>query len=95
LFYSVGMPTTTVSSRYQITLPAEVRKALGIKPGDRLEVTVEGGQIVLRMQRPQVREVLAAIAEEEPEALAELEKAVGEDAAAYLRELRGEADGGV
>jgi len=76
------MPTTTVSSRYQITLPAEVRKALGIKPGDRLEVTVEGGQIVLRMKRPPVREVLAAIAVEAPEALAELEAAVGEDAAA-------------
>ena len=86
------MPTATVSSRYQITLPAEVRKALGIKPGDRLEVTLEGGRIVLRMQRPPVREVLAAIAEEEPEALAELEKAVGEDAAAYLRELRGKVD---
>ena len=92
MLYSRGMPTTTVSSRYQITLPAEIRKALGIKPGDRLEVTVEGGQIVLRMQRPPVREVLAAIAEQEPEALAELEQAVGEDAAAYLRELRGGDD---
>lgn len=42
------MPTTTVSSKSQIVLPAEIRRALGIRTGDRLEVSVEGNHIVLR-----------------------------------------------
>ncbi|WP_457636630.1 AbrB/MazE/SpoVT family DNA-binding domain-containing protein [Oceanithermus sp.] len=83
------MPTTTVSSRYQITLPAEVRKALGIKPGDRLEVTVAGGQILLRLKRPPVRELVERLQTEKAAALAEIAEATGNDAAAYTRRLRG------
>jgi len=83
------MPTTTVSSRYQITLPAEVRKALGIKPGDRLEVEVEGGKIVLRLARPPVRELLKKLIAEDPEAVKKLGEATGHDAVAYVRKLRG------
>jgi len=82
------MPTTTVSSRYQITLPAEVRKALGIKPGDRLEVEVEGGKIVLRLARPPVRELLQKLIAEDP-AVKEIGEATGHDAVAYVRKLRG------
>lgn len=32
------MITTTVSSKFQIVIPQEVREALGLKAGDRLEV---------------------------------------------------------
>ena len=83
------MPTTTVSSRYQITLPAEGRKALGIKPGDRLEVEVEGGRIVLRLVRPPVKELLEKLIAEDPEAVKEIGEATGHDAVAFIRELRG------
>ncbi len=83
------MPTTTVSSRYQITHPAEVRKALGIQPGDRLEVTVEGGWIVLRLERPPVRALLERLLTEEPEAIEALGEATGHDPVAFVRELRG------
>ncbi len=33
-----------VSSKYQLTLPVEVRKALGIKPGDTVRYQVEAGK---------------------------------------------------
>ncbi len=36
-----------LGKRGQLTLPAEVRKALGLKPGDALVVRVEGGRVVL------------------------------------------------
>lgn len=40
---------TTVSSRGQIVMPAELRRADGIRPGDRLEVErLEEGAYVLR-----------------------------------------------
>ena len=36
-----------VSSRYQIAVPAEVRKKLGIKRGDHLVIDVRGHSILL------------------------------------------------
>ena len=39
--------TTQISSRGQITLPADARKRLGLKPGDTLLVHLEGGRIIL------------------------------------------------
>lgn len=41
------MPVVTLSSKGQIVLPREIRQALGLRKGDRLQVTQEGGRIVL------------------------------------------------
>lgn len=37
-----------LSPRGQITLPAEIREAVGLSPGDTLVVTVEEGRVLLR-----------------------------------------------
>lgn len=37
-----------VSPRGQVTLPADVRRALGLQGGDALEVTIEDGRIILQ-----------------------------------------------
>ena len=39
--------TTQISTRGQITLSADTRKQLGLKPGDTLLVHLEGGRIIL------------------------------------------------
>jgi len=36
------MPHSTITKKGQTTIPGEVREALNIKPGERLEYTVEG-----------------------------------------------------
>ncbi len=41
------MKRVKVTRSYQITIPAEVRRALGIKVGDFLSVSVVGNKIVL------------------------------------------------
>jgi AbrB family looped-hinge helix DNA binding protein len=38
---------TKVSTKGQIVLPVPLRRRLGIRNGDRLDVSVEGGRIVL------------------------------------------------
>ncbi len=37
------MATATVSTRYQVVIPKEVREQLDIRPGQKLEVIVKGG----------------------------------------------------
>ena len=39
---------SSVSPKGQITLPAEIRKALGIKPKDRVAIWLEDGQVHIR-----------------------------------------------
>ncbi|MBI2941108.1 MAG: AbrB/MazE/SpoVT family DNA-binding domain-containing protein [Chloroflexi bacterium] len=39
---------TTVTQRGQVTLPAEVRRLLGIKPRDKVAFTIEEGRVGLR-----------------------------------------------
>lgn len=36
------MPTATVTSKGQVTLPKKVRDALRIKPGDRIDFVLDG-----------------------------------------------------
>ncbi len=42
------MVVVRVTRNYQVTIPAEVRRRLGIKAGDRVVVEVEGDRIVIR-----------------------------------------------
>ena len=44
------MTHSTVTSKGQTTIPGKIRKALGIKPGDRLAYAVEGEHATLRVQ---------------------------------------------
>jgi antitoxin PrlF len=43
------MPHSTVTSKGQTTIPEKIRKALRIKPGDRLEYVLEGDHITVRV----------------------------------------------
>ena len=40
--------STRLSDTYQITVPDEVRRRLGLKPGDTVYLAVESDQVVLR-----------------------------------------------
>jgi AbrB family looped-hinge helix DNA binding protein len=43
---------TKVSTKGQIVLPHQIRKRLGVRSGDPLDVSVESGRIVLTPMRP-------------------------------------------
>jgi len=42
------MAFTTVSSKGQITLPVQLRRKLGIRPGDRLQIEAVDDAILIR-----------------------------------------------
>ncbi len=46
------MLSVKISTKYQIAVPSEARKKLGLKAGDRLDVEVEGDVIHLRRHVP-------------------------------------------
>jgi len=48
----IRMSTITVSSKYQIVIPSKIRKALGIKPGEKLHAIEYRGRIELVPVRP-------------------------------------------
>jgi antitoxin PrlF len=43
------MPHSTVTSKGQTTIPGKIRKALRIRPGDKLEYVLEGDHITVRV----------------------------------------------
>ena len=52
---------STVTSKGQTTIPEKIRKALRIKPGDRLEYAVQGDRATIRVH-PGIRSLKGALA---------------------------------
>ena len=59
-----AMSTARLSSKSQIVVPAEVRRKLGLKPGDEVIVEVEGDHAVLRKAEASPLEALLAFGRE-------------------------------
>ena len=76
------MPKTTISSKYQITLPARLVRELGLEPGDKPAVEVEGGRFVLH---PRPKDWVSYTAGSLKGVYGETK----EDIDAYLTEVRG------
>ncbi len=51
-----AMPTVTVSPKFQVVIPQEVREALAIRPGEKLQVFQFNNRIELVPVRP-IREM--------------------------------------
>lgn len=52
------MPSATVTSKGQITIPIEVRRALGLKPGDEIDIfEIEKGRFAMRPRTGSIRDL--------------------------------------
>ena len=47
----MSVTQVTLSSKHQIVVPREARRALGLKPGDKLLIVALGGNVLV-MKRP-------------------------------------------
>lgn len=54
----------TISSKGQITIPVEVRRRLGLRPGDKVRIEIEGDVAVLRAAPGSYTEALAGLGAE-------------------------------
>ncbi len=80
-----GAAVSTISSKNQITLPAHLLREMGLGPGDRLAVTVEGNRMVLRARPKDWVQYHGG-------SLAGVYGNTPEDVDAYVADLRTEAD---
>jgi AbrB family looped-hinge helix DNA binding protein len=74
------MLSVKVSTKHQIVVPSAVRRQLGIQPGDRLEVRVEDGDVVLHPRPAKASERLRGLGK----------GMYGPDPVAFVRGLRDE-----
>ena len=78
------------SGKLQVTIPARVRDALGIQPGDTTRYELEAGSVRLTVVRPDIGDVLASAWAKHD--LSDLSEELGADTVAHVRELCGWGD---
>jgi AbrB family looped-hinge helix DNA binding protein len=74
------MPTSTITSKGQTTVPKEVREVLNVDVGDKLTWEIKGGRVFITTERPALWQLEGFIKHGEPDAV----KAV-----AAARKMRG------
>ena len=78
------MATATITSKGQVTIPVDVRKRLGLKPGDRIDFIVDaGGGVRLRAKKVPIEKLVGAFHKRGRKAVsvARMKKAVLDQAA--------------
>ena len=85
------MPTATVTSKGQITLPKEVREHLHLAEGTRVEFVIEtGGDVHLRPVAGSVRALfgIAGHKERQAQSIEEMDEAIGRHLAQDAERIR-------
>lgn len=86
------MPTATVTSKGQITIPVEVRKALGVKPGAKIHFFEgEKGEYIFRPQRGSIWDLRGCVPKlDHPVSIEEMNEGIVAAAAeSYARSVEG------
>ncbi|CAI1493479.1 MULTISPECIES: AbrB/MazE/SpoVT family DNA-binding domain-containing protein [Thermococcus] len=78
-----------VTKKYQVTIPKEVREALGIKAGDEVVFVREGNRYVL-MKLTDLLKELSEITSDIDETVEEVRQGLARGIERSLRELEGE-----
>ncbi len=84
------MPTATMTSKGQVTIPVEVREALNLKPGDRIDLFRDrAGRFVLSPRTSSIRDLEGCVPKlDYVPTIEELNEAVAAAAAeSYLRSV--------
>jgi AbrB family looped-hinge helix DNA binding protein len=93
------MALVRVKGKYQVTIPKEVRRKLGLRVGDYLEVEVQGSAILLKpkalLDKDEALEKLRAVLEKLREKRVALsEEEVEREVLQAIRAVRGEGPEG-
>ena len=89
------MPSATVTSKGQITIPIQVRTALGLYAGDKVDFyEIENGEYAFRARTGSIMDLEGCIPKpEHPVSIEEMDRAVLDYAAQLDAATRSDADG--
>lgn len=73
------MTQSTITSKYQATVPLDIRKFLGLKAGDKVSFAIEQDKVVLRRQEGLDRHYLNSLETQMSEWLSEEDEAAFRD----------------
>ncbi|HLJ82501.1 MAG TPA: AbrB/MazE/SpoVT family DNA-binding domain-containing protein [Ktedonobacterales bacterium] len=73
---------STITSKGQITIPAEIRDSLGLKQGDKVAFVIEDHQVLLRRTGSVVASTAGSLRTDRPSLSAEHPRAAAEEAIA-------------
>ena len=73
---------STITSKGQVTIPAEVRHSLGLKQGDKVSFVIEDRHVVLRRTGSVVKATAGALRTDRPALTAEHLRTAAEEAIA-------------
>ena len=57
----MGVYDSTLTSKGQTTIPAEIREALNLKPGDKIRYVVSGDRVYLRVKNVRLADLAGAL----------------------------------
>ncbi len=84
--------TTTLTQRSQVTVPAEVRRVLGLKPRDRVTFAISDGEVRLKPVTYSLESAYGSVRpSREPEDFDELSRAARDAKAEHTLRKMGEA----
>ena len=69
------MPTSTLTSKGQTTVPKEVREALDLDTGDKLTWEIRGGKVAVTTERPSLLDFEGFIKNSSGDVVAEIAEA--------------------
>jgi AbrB family looped-hinge helix DNA binding protein len=69
------MPTSTLTTNGQTTVPKEVRDALALEPGDKLSWQILGGRVAITTDRPSLLDFEGFIKNSSGDVVAEIAQA--------------------
>ena len=70
------MRSSAVTTKGQVTIPAELREKLGIKPGDRVGFIEDGDRIVILRQETAIESVFGLVKARKGVSLADMDAAI-------------------
>lgn len=82
------MPTSTVTSRGQTTVPKEIRTHLGLQSGDRIEYTIDReGRVIITPSTVDISELDGMLAGrvEKPISIEKMQQAIESEASGSVR----------
>ena len=74
------MQASTLTSKGQVTIPANVRRMLGLKPGDQVAFMVEDGRVMLVRGEDRIEAAFGLIKAETSASIEDMERAIRERA---------------